>query len=98
MDTKIQPLEDRVLVKQIEEQEEKIGNIYIPETAKERPQIGTVIAAGKGRMSDEGKLIPMDLKEGDKVIYAKYSGTEIKQQGVEYIILEKKDILAKFHG
>lgn len=98
MDIKILPLEDRVLVKQDEEQEEKVGNIYIPDTAKEKPQIGTVMAVGKGRMSDEGKLIPMDLKEGEKIIYAKYSGTEIKYKGTEYIILEKKDILAKFHG
>ncbi|MDD5065854.1 MAG: co-chaperone GroES [bacterium] len=92
---KIQPLDDRILVKQLEEEEEKIGNIYIPDTAKEKPQIGTIMAVGKGRMSDEGKLIPLDLKTGEKVIYAKYSGTEIKIKGTEYILLEKKDILAK---
>lgn len=95
MDIKIQPLDDRILVKQLEEEEEKIGNIYIPDTAKEKPQIGTIMAVGKGRMSDEGKLIPLDLKTGEKVIYAKYSGTEIKIKGTEYILLEKKDILAK---
>lgn len=89
MATKIQPLEDRVLVKQLENEEEKIGNIYIPDTAKEKPQIGVVIAVG----TDEG-LIKI-LKKDDKVYYAKYSGTEIKSDGENLIILKKEDILAK---
>ncbi len=90
MDIKIQPLEDRVLVKQVEEQEEKVGSIYIPDTAKEKPQIGTVIAVGTE------EALKKILKAGDKIIYSKYSGTEIKHKGTEYIILEKKDILAKY--
>lgn len=89
MDVKIAPLEDRVLVQQLETEEEKIGNIYIPDTAKERPQIGTVLAVG----TDE-KLQKI-LKKGDKIFYAKYGGTEIKYDGKDYIILKKDDILAK---
>ena len=89
MDIKVTPLDDRVLVKQSEEEEEKVGSIYIPDSAKEKPQIGTVLAVGT---DEELKKL---LKKGDKVVYAKFSGTEIKLKGEEYIILERKDVLAK---
>lgn len=90
---KIRPLGDRVLVKPLEEKEVKKGNIIIPDTAKEKPQQGEVIAVGKGKMTDDGKLLPMDVKVGDKVLYGKYSGTEIKIEGQEYLILNQDDIL-----
>ncbi len=89
MDIKIEPLDDRILVKQSDEEEEKVGNIYIPDTAKELPQIGTVLAIGT---DEELKKI---LKKGDKVVYAKFSGTEIKLKNEEYIILKREDVLAK---
>jgi chaperonin GroES len=90
---KVKPLGDRVLVKPIEEKEVKRGNIIIPDTAKEKPQQGEVIAVGKGKVTDDGKVIPMEVKVGDKVLYGKYSGTEIKIDGVEYLILHQDDIL-----
>jgi chaperonin GroES len=95
---KFSPLADRVVVKPAEAKEEMRGGIYLPDTAKEKPQEGEVIAAGPGRVTDEGKLIPMDLKVGDRVIYAKYGGTEIKDGSQEYIILRESDILAKVSG
>lgn len=90
---KVKPLGDRVIVKPLEEKEVKKGNIIIPDTAKEKPQQGEVIAVGKGKMTDDGKLIPMDVKVGDKILYGKYSGTEIKIDGQEYLILHQDDIL-----
>ncbi|MCS7215910.1 MAG: co-chaperone GroES [Thermodesulfovibrio sp.] len=90
---KIKPLGDRVLVKPLEEKEVKKGNIIIPDTAKEKPQQGEVIAVGKGKLTEDGKLLPMDVKVGDKVLYGKYSGTEIKIEGQEYLILHQDDIL-----
>jgi Co-chaperonin GroES (HSP10) len=90
---KIKPLGDRVIVKPLEEKEVKKGNIIIPDTAKEKPQQGEVIAVGKGKMTDDGKLLPMEVKVGDKVLYGKYSGTEIKIDGQEYLILHQDDIL-----
>ncbi len=89
MAVNIQPIDDRVLVKQVEEEEEKVGNIYIPDTAKERPQMGEIIAVG----TDED--IKNLFKVGEKIIYAKYGGTEVKYKGEEYIILQRSDILAK---
>ena len=91
--TKLKPLADRVLVKPIEKKEEKRGSIIIPDTAKEKPQEGEVIATGPGKRDDEGKLIPMDVKTGDKILYGKYSGTEIKLDDVEYVIMHQDDIL-----
>jgi chaperonin GroES len=89
------PMEDRVIVEpQTAEQKTKSG-IVLPDTAQEKPQTGKVIKVGPGKMTDEGKLIPMDVKEGDIVIYAKYGGTEIKVEGQEYLIIRKTDILAK---
>jgi chaperonin GroES len=95
MATKLQPLADRVLVKPIEKEEMTKSGIYLPDTAKEKPQEGEVLAVGPGKMSDDGKRIEMDLKVGDVVIYAKYGGTEIKVDDDELIILRESDILAK---
>jgi len=91
---KVQPLHDRVLLKRLEEQEVKSGGIIIPDTAKEKPQEAEVIAVGKGRTTDEGKVIPLELKKGDKVLIGKYSGTEVKLDGAEHIIVREEEILA----
>jgi chaperonin GroES len=95
MAAKLQPLADRVLVKPVEKEEKTKSGIYLPDTAKEKPQEGEIMAVGPGKMTDEGKRIPMDLKIGDRVIYAKYGGTEIKVDDEELIILRESDILAK---
>ena len=95
MAAKLQPLADRVLVKPIEQEEKTKSGIYLPDTAKEKPQEGEVVAVGPGKVTDDGKKIPMDLKIGDRVIYAKYGGTEIKVDDEELIILRESDILAK---
>jgi chaperonin GroES len=89
----LQPLEDRVVVQPIEEEETTASGLVIPDTAKERPQEGKVIAVGPGRFED-GQRIPMDVKAGDKVIYSKYGGTEVKIEGEEYLILSARDVLA----
>ena len=90
---KIRPLGDRVLVKPLDKEKQERGGLIIPDTAKEKPQEGEIIAAGKGKTSDDGKLIPMDVKAGDKILYGKYSGTEIKIDGDEYLIMHQDDIL-----
>ena len=95
MAVKLQPLADRVLVKPMEKEEKTKSGIYLPDTAKEKPQEGEIMAVGPGKMTDEGKRIPMDLKVGDRVIYAKYGGTEIKVDDEELMILRESDILAK---
>ena len=95
MAAKLQPLADRVLVKPIEKEEKTKSGIYLPDTAKEKPQEGEVLAVGPGKVSDDGKRIVMDLKVGDIVIYAKYGGTEVKSDDEELIILRESDILAK---
>lgn len=95
MATKLQPLADRVLVKPMEKEERTKSGIYLPDTAKEKPQEGKVMAVGPGKMSEDGKRIEMDIKVGDTVIYAKYGGTEIKVDDEELIILRESDILAK---
>ncbi len=95
MASKLQPLGDRVLVKPTEKEEKTKSGIYLPDTAKEKPQEGEIIAIGPGKFDDTGKRIPMDLKVGDKVIYAKYGGTEIKIDDEELMILRESDILAK---
>jgi chaperonin GroES len=92
---KISPLYDRVLLKRIEEQEVRKSGIIIPDTAKEKPQEAEVIAAGKGRVGDDGKVIPLEVKKGDKVLIGKYSGTEVTIDGVEHLILREEEILAK---
>ena len=92
--SKIRPLEDRILVRPEEGEETTPTGIVIPDTAKEKPQEGTVLAVGPGKRSDAGELIPMDVKEGDRVIYSKYGGTEIKIEGEELLILSARDVLA----
>jgi len=93
-DFRIRPLADRVVIKPADREEKTKGGIYLPDTAsKERPQEGTVLAAGEGRLDDNGKRIAMTVKAGDKVLFAKYSGTEFKIDDVEYLILSEKDIL-----
>ena len=95
MAIKIQPLADRLVVKPIEREEVTKGGIVLPDTAKEKPQEGEVLAVGPGRLSEDGKRIAMDVKVGDRVVYAKYGGTEIKVDDEELIILRESDILAK---
>ena len=92
MATKIRPLHDRVIVKRIEEEEKTKGGIFIPDTAKEKPQEGRVVAVGPGRQ-DDGKVIPLGVKAGDKILFGKYSGTEIKLDGEEHLIMKEDDIL-----
>ena len=95
MARKLQPLADRLVVKPTEAGEEIRGGIILPDTAKEKPQEGSVVAVGPGRLTEEGKRIAMDIKVGDKIIYAKYGGTEIKDGADELLILRESDILAK---
>jgi len=90
---KVRPLGDRIIVKPIEEKEVKKGSIIIPDTAKEKPQQGEVIAVGKGKVTEDGKVLPMEIKVGDKVLYGKYSGTEIKIDDKEHLILHQDDVL-----
>jgi chaperonin GroES len=92
---KVTPLYDRVLLKRLEEKEVKKGGIIIPDTAKEKPQEAEVIAVGKGRVNDDGKVVPLEVKKGDRVLVGKYSGTEVKIDDVEHIILREEEILAK---
>jgi len=95
MAVKLQPLGDRVVVKPIAKEEVTKGGIVLPDTAKEKPQEGEVIAVGPGKLSEDGKRIAMEVKEGDRVIYAKYAGTEVKLDDEELVILRESDILAK---
>lgn len=90
---KIRPLQDRVIVKRLEEEEKTKGGIIIPDTAKEKPQEGKVIAVGKGKVTEDGKIIPLDVKAGDRVLFGKYSGTEVKIEGEEHLIMREEDIL-----
>ncbi|NLM94789.1 MAG: co-chaperone GroES [Firmicutes bacterium] len=90
----LKPLADRVVVKVVEEEERTRGGIVLPDTAKEKPQQGEVIAVGPGRVLDNGERVPVDVKKGDMVIFAKYGGTEVKVEGEEYLILRESDILA----
>jgi chaperonin GroES len=91
---KIRPLHDRVLVERIEEQEVRRGGIIIPDTAKEKPQEGRVIAVGTGKVTEDGKKIPLDVKSGDRILFGKYSGSEVKLDDKEYLILREEDVLA----
>jgi len=90
---KIRPLGDRILVKRIQEEEKTKGGIIIPDTAKEKPQEGKVVAVGKGKTTEEGKLIAPDVKAGDRILFGKYSGSEVKIEGEEHLILREDDIL-----
>ncbi|MDO5671527.1 MAG: co-chaperone GroES [Actinomycetaceae bacterium] len=94
MSVSIKPLEDRVVIKQSEAETTTASGLVIPDTAKEKPQEGTVVAVGPGRIDDKGNRVPMDVKEGDSVIYSKYGGTEVKYGAEEYLILSARDLLA----
>ena len=91
---KIRPLHDRILVKRIEEEAKSKGGIIIPDTAKEKPQEGRVIAVGKGKVNDDGDLRPLDVHKGDRILFGKYSGTEIELEGDEHLIIREDDVLA----
>jgi chaperonin GroES len=90
----VRPLHDRIIVERLEEGEQKVGGIIIPDTAKEKPQQGKVIAAGNGKSKDDGKRIPLDVKAGDTILFGKYSGQEIKLDGQEYLIMKEDEVLA----
>jgi len=87
------PLSDRILVERVEENEKTKGGIIIPDTAKEKPAEGKVVATGNGRMGEDGKLLPMDVKVGDRVLFSKYGGTEVKVDGVDFLIMRQDDVL-----
>ena len=91
---KVRPLHDRILVRRIEEGEKTKGGLIIPDTAKEKPMEGKVIAVGNGRVSEDGKLLPLDVHKGDRVLFGKYSGTEIQVEGDEHLIIREDDVLA----
>jgi chaperonin GroES len=93
MKMKLRPLQDRILVKRIEEESKTAGGIFIPDTAKEKPQMGQIVNVGKGKKTEDGKTIPVDVKAGDKVLFGKYAGTEVKVEGEEYLIMREDDIL-----
>ena len=94
----VRPLHDRILVQRLEEGEQQIGGIIIPDSAKEKPQRGKVIAAGNGKVTDEGDRVKLDVKAGDTILFGKYSGQEIKLDGVEYLIMKEDDVLATIEG
>ncbi|MBP9015097.1 MAG: co-chaperone GroES [Candidatus Atribacteria bacterium] len=95
---KIKPLGDRILVQRVEEEEVKKGGIIIPDTAKEKPQQGKVIAVGTGKISEDGKRLPLEVKEGDKILFGKYAGTEVKIGDEEYLIMREDDVLGIIEG
>ena len=91
---KVRPLHDRLIVKRIDEEEKTAGGIIIPDTAKEKPQEGRVIAVGPGKVNEDGEVTPIDIEKGDKVLFGKYAGTEIQLEGVEHLIIREDDVLA----
>jgi chaperonin GroES len=93
----LKPLGDRVVVEHVEQSDKSAGGVFLPDTAKEKPQEGRVLAVGSGRTLDNGTKLPMDVKPGDRIIYSKYSGSEIKVDGKEYLIISEKDVLAVFN-
>ncbi len=94
MALKLRPLHDRLVVKRLEEEDKSTGGIIIPDSAKEKPQKGEVVAAGNGKKNEDGKIIPLDVKAGDTILFGKYSGNEFKEGGVEYLILREDEVLA----
>ena len=90
---KLRPLQDRILVQRVEEEEKTKGGIMIPDTAKEKPAEGKVVAAGKGKLDESGKRIALEVKKGDRILFGKYSGTEVKMEGQEYLIMREDDVL-----
>lgn len=95
---KLKPLQDRILVQRIEEEKTTKGGIIIPDTAKEKPQQGKVIAVGKGKKTEDGKLLPLDVKVGDRILFGKYAGTEIKLDGKEFLMMREDDVLGVIEG
>ncbi len=89
----VRPLHDRILVRRTAEDEKTAGGLFIPDTAKEKPQRGEIVAAGKGRVTEDGKTLPLEVKAGDRILFGKYSGTEIKLNGEEYIMMREEDVL-----
>lgn len=89
----VRPLHDRILVRRVAEEAKTAGGIIIPDTAKEKPQRGEIVAAGKGRISDDGKILPLEVKIGDKILFGKYSGTELKLNGEELLMMREEDVL-----
>ena len=98
MATKFTPLHDRILVRRVEEADTTRGGIIIPDSAKDKPQEGEVISAGKGKISEEGKVRPLDVKDGDRILFGKYSGTEIKIDGEDFIIMREEEVLGVLSG
>jgi chaperonin GroES len=98
MATKFTPLHDRILVRRVEEAETTRGGIIIPDTAKDKPQEGEVISVGKGKVNEDGKVFPLEVKEGDRILFGKYSGTEIKIDGEEYVIMREDEVLGVLKG
>jgi chaperonin GroES len=96
--TTLRPLHDRVLIKRVEEQDDKYGSILIPDTAKEKPQEGWVIAVGAGKVTDEGKQLPLAVRPGDRILFGKYSASEVKLDGEEYLIMKEEDVLGILGG
>lgn len=96
-DIGMRPLQDRILVRRMAEEEKTAGGLYIPDTAKEKPQKGEIVATGKGRVMEDGKVLPLEVRVGDKVLFSKYSGTELKLDGVEYLMMREEDILGVFN-
>jgi len=92
-DVSVRPLHDRILVRRMAEEEKTAGGLFIPDTAKEKPSKGEIIATGKGRVTEDGKILPLEVKAGDKVLFGKYSGTELKIDGHEYLMMREEDIL-----
>ena len=93
----VRPLHDRILVRRMNEEEKTAGGLYIPDTAKEKPQRGKVMAVGKGRVTEDGKTLPLEVREGDNVLFSKYSGTELKLDGNEYLMIREEDVLGIFN-
>ena len=94
----IRPLHDRIIVQRLEEGEQQVGGIIIPDTAKEKPQQGKVLAVGNGRVNDDGKRVPLDVRSGNRILFGKYSGQEIKLDGEEYLIMKEDEVLAVIDG
>ncbi len=97
MELNVRPLHDRILVKRLQEDETTAGGIIIPDTAKEKPQRGEIVATGNGRITDEGKTLPLEVKTGDKVLFSKYAGTELKLGGEEFLMMNEGDVLGIFN-
>ena len=94
----MRPLHDRIIVRRIEEGEQTIGGIIVPDTAKEKPQRGTIVAAGNGKLNDEGKRVPLDVKAGDQILFGKYTSQEVKVDGEDYLIMREDEVLAVIDG